>query len=122
MPHLPQFAVVLSGAQVPLQHPSPAAQALPHLPQFAVVVSGVQTPGSPQQPSFAPHSAAVQQLVIGMQAPLQSLKPVSHSNPHVPLLALHVGWALATFVVQTLPQLPQFAIVLLTKQTPAQQI
>jgi hypothetical protein len=50
-----------------------------------------------------------------MQAPAHSLKPASHSNLHVP--RLQTGWAFATFVVQTVPQVPQLVVVLLETQT-----
>lgn len=47
------------------------------------------------------------------------VKPVSHSNPQVPLL--QTAWALATVVVQTVPQLPQLLTVFSGVQTPLQQ-
>ena len=49
-------------------------------------------------------SAAVQQLAVGMQAPLHSLKPVSHAKPQVPLL--QTGWAFAMAVVQVTQSTP----------------
>ncbi len=89
----------------------------PQPPQFDAVLSAVHVPL--QQPWPEAQSAAVQQFAVGMQAPLQSLNPVLHAKPQVPLL--QTGCALATLVVQTLPQLPQFATVFSGVQTPLQQ-
>jgi len=59
------------------------AHVTPHPPQFDAVLSGVHVPL--QQPWPDAQSAAVQQFAIGMQVPLQSLNPVSHAKPQVPL-------------------------------------
>ena len=52
-------------------------------------------------------SAALQQFDVGMQAPLQSLKPVLHAKPQVP--SLQTEWAFAMTVVhvtQARPPVP----------------
>jgi hypothetical protein len=131
--------------QCPLAHVWALAHALPQppqlptsdcsstqvLPQRVGAASGQPeahpyVPPEPAQTGAAPLHALPQlpqlsALVSWTQAPPQSVYPVTQANPHSPLA--HAGWALATVVEQTLPQVSQsFTLLVASTQVPPQSV
>jgi hypothetical protein len=120
LPHVATFerSVSQPSAALPLQLPHPAAHAdtaKVHEPAPHVAVP--LTCGRPLQ--LAPHSPQLFAFVCSStHAPLQSVYPVLHVNPHAP--AVHAACAWATAVAHALPHAPQLLalLVVLTHVVP----